>query len=37
MGAISEFVAAFCHNKDQYRKIEKEVEALCRDKLRGIQ
>ena len=37
MGAISDFVAAFCRDYDQYLTVEKEVEALCKDALRGIE
>ena len=35
MGAISEFVEAFSQQQDQYKKIEKEVETLCRTLLEG--
>ncbi|KAL9628063.1 MAG: hypothetical protein Q9164_007405, partial [Protoblastenia rupestris] len=37
MGAISDFIAAFHRDRDQYFAIEKEVEALCKDRLRNIE
>ena len=36
MGAISDFVEAFDRDRDQYLEIEKDVEALCRNALQGI-
>lgn len=37
MGAISDFVAAFDQERDKYLAIEKEVEALCKQALQGIE
>ena len=37
MGSISDFVAAFGKERDRYLAIEKDVEALCKKALRGIE
>ena len=37
MGSISDFVAAFGQERDRYFPIEKDVEALCKKALRGIE
>lgn len=36
MGTISAFVTAFRRDRHQYERIEKDVEALCKNALRGI-
>lgn len=37
MGPIADFVAVFRKNRDDYAMIEKEVEALCKEALRGFE
>ena len=37
MGAISDFVAAFHHNRADYLNIEKKVRELCEQSLQGYQ
>ncbi len=37
METIADFIAAFSQNRDKYISIEKEVEACCKETLRGIE
>jgi hypothetical protein len=37
MSLIADCVAVFRKNRDDYAMIEKEVEALCKEALRGFE